>query len=653
MKKTSVVVTEKDSFEVKFLINNTGYIISTTGKSGLLDMKNNKIIGKMDNYYTIYNKHRGFYYQEKEIKDQKHNKVEVKKTVRIYDTQEEKMIVDGWEVVKQFANDYELTAVKSPRDGKIHLFDRNACRQNYNIFNMALDDAELLSRENGEIYLAVTINGEKGIYCFCQFDKKSELITPIEFDDIQKFPNIIVCTKKQKKCFIYDNKNDEISQEFDEIVFDEKNKNIIYCKKDKRIYVYNTDLRELLLDEECDEVKCLCSRSERGLMYPDNEFYFTITKNNLKGLQEIKRNCWNHKVIKEKRELLPPEYDDIEHGRGVFYLKKGGKTGLFKDFGKNGMIVEANSDRIVDLGQDMYAFYNGDRCDIYRIVGNKLNRLINNCQLISSQEHGYIFEQHNLYGILRRRLAKSYSSNKDIVSNLYENIRYLDEGYYEVERNGKKGVNVNYRVQDIIPTEYDTINIKFYKNKLYNEFVYFALGKKDLGFALAKKEHWDYGDNDVKFLGSQMYEEINLFEDIITLRTKEDLLLYDYDEKLLKKFPASSQISVIYRRPDSVLDKKPIYIIDGTYYYYKDGNFKEVLVEENEYYVTTYETETDTFEIKTLNKVEHDSFCKIIDSQEEVVAEQLLKDIFENNGNEIRQQYSSLALNRKPKTNQI
>ena len=157
----------------------------------------------------------------------------------------------------------------------------------------------------------------------------------------------------------------------------------------------------------------------------------------------------------------------------------------------------------------------------------------------------------------------------------------------------------------------------------------------------------------MKFLGSQMYEEINLFEDIITLRTKEDLLLYDYDEKLLKKFPASSQISVIYRRPDSVLDKKPIYIIDGTYYYYKDGNFKEVLVEENEYYVTTYETETDTFEIKTLNKVEHDSFCKIIDSQEEVVAEQLLKDIFENNGNEIRQQYSSLALNRKPKTNQI
>ena len=95
MKKTSIVVKEKDSFEIDILINNTAYIKSVTGKTGLLNIKNNKIIGEMDNYYTIYDSNNAFYYQEKTIEESsKENNWKSKKTVRIYDAQKEKILVD-------------------------------------------------------------------------------------------------------------------------------------------------------------------------------------------------------------------------------------------------------------------------------------------------------------------------------------------------------------------------------------------------------------------------------------------------------------------------------------------------------------------------------------------------------------------------------
>lgn len=648
MKKTSIVVKEKDSLKIDIIINNTGYIESVTGKTGLLNIKTNKLIGEMDNYYTIYDREGEFYYQEKTIeKSSEENNWNSRKILRIYDAKEEKILVDGWEVVKTFSNQYQLSAVRSPIDGKIHLFDRYACRKDTNIFAMALDDVELLYSRY-DTYLVVTINGKKGIYRQDCSGKMSSLITPIEFDNIQKLLNIIVYTKDAKKYFVYDNKDGKTSLKFDEIVLDEKHKNIVYCKKDSRTYVYNTNLQELLLNEECDDIKYLCFRGKNEYDHRYGKFYFIITKNNLKGLLEVETIYSNTEVIAGKALLLPVNYDDIEYSYGVFYPKKDGKTGLFKQGYKQNVFVEVNYDKITDLGCSMYAIYYGDRCDVYKIE-NELDRLIKNCKLISLQRQGCIFEQNNSYGILYQGLKKDYSCYKDVIVDNYDNVSYLGDGYYEVERNGKKGVN--FQSQDIISIEYDTIDMKLYEKKRMEETVYFALGKKDLGFELAKKRHWEYSDSDVEFTNSQKFEEINLFEDIMTLRTKTNLLIYDYEEKLLKKLPASSQISMIYRKPDRSYDKKTIYVVDENFYYYKDGKFEEMFIEENDLYITTYETETDSFEIKTFDKIEHDSFCEIIDSQEDSVAEQSLIDVFENNRNEVRQHHRTLVLKRTPKNN--
>ena len=36
---------------------------------------------------------------------------------------------------------------------------------------------------------------------------------------------------------------------------------------------------------------------------------------------------------------------------------------------------------------------------------------------------------------------------------------------------------------------------------------------------------------------------------------------------------------MIYRNPDSSYDKKPIYVIDGKFFYHKEGKFEEVFVD--------------------------------------------------------------------------
>ena len=69
MKKTSTIVKEKTICEIETLINNTAYIKSVTGKTGLLNIKTNQIVGDMDNYYTVYDTNEKLYYQEKTIEE--------------------------------------------------------------------------------------------------------------------------------------------------------------------------------------------------------------------------------------------------------------------------------------------------------------------------------------------------------------------------------------------------------------------------------------------------------------------------------------------------------------------------------------------------------------------------------------------------------
>lgn len=396
MKKTSTIVKEKNTYEIDVFINNTAYIKSVTGKTGLLNIKTNQIIGDMDNYHTIYDTHGQFYYQEKTIeKSSEENNWTTRKTVRIFDALNERILVDGFEVVKEFSSQYDLTALKSPIDGKLHLFDKYACRKHTNIFDMPLDDIEYLFSEYNDTYLVVTVNGKKGLYYHNCYDKTLSLITPIEFDNIEKLHNIIVYTKNNQKYFECTGRDGKKSSTFDEIKLDDNNKNIAYCKKGNQIYVYNTEAQELLLSTDADEIKYMY---KNGDSYNDyhGDFFFEIMKNGKYGVisSEINNEIRKAGTGAKVSTLLPPKYDEIEIARGGLYLKKDGKIGLFIGGSYHNQVIEPKYDDIDFLGYNYFALYSNGLCDIGKASSyNPFKPNITNCKIAEDFDNALTYKK--------------------------------------------------------------------------------------------------------------------------------------------------------------------------------------------------------------------------------------------------------------------
>lgn len=651
MKKTSTIVKEKNTYEIDVLINNTAYIKSVTGKTGLLNIKTNQIIGDMDNYYTIYDTHGQFYYQEKTIeKSSEENNWTTRKTVRIFDALNERLLVDGFEVGKKFRNQYDLTALKSPIDGKLHLFDRYACRKHTNIFDMPLDDIEYLFSEYNDTYLVVTVNGKKGLYYHNCYDKTPSLITPIEFDNIEKLHNIIVYTKNNQKYFECTGRDGKKSSTFDEIKLDDNNKNIAYCKKGNQIYVYNTEAQELLLSTDADEIKYMY---KNGDIYNDyhGDFFFEIMKNGKYGVisSEINNEIRKAGTGAKVSTLLPPKYDEIERTRGGLYLKKDGKIGLFIGNSYHNQVIEPKYDDIDFLGYNYFALYTNGLCDIGKATSyNPFRTSITNCEVAEYFDNALTYKKNGKYGLLF-----ADGRHDEIIPPEYDSISNVAKYYFILGQNNKKGLMHLGKI--IIPVEYDEISVggqyEKYSSLKDSEVLYFSL-KKGKKHELAKLRNWQYVDTDVEFVSNHTFDTIDFFRDVMVFKDQVHSYIYDYNEKLLKSLPVSTSITAYGRPYEDDYDKergykKYFYCIDGVYYYYKDGKFEEVYTEINDLYSTTYETDSDSFEIRSYNKDEHDSFCSTIDFQEDAEAEKSLIEMSEKGIS--KRDYPTLVLRRVSK----
>ena len=650
MKKISTIVKEKNTYEIDILINNTAYIKSVTGKKGLLNIKTNQIIGDMDNYYTIYDTHGQFYYQEKTIEESsKENNFNSRKTVKIYDALNEKLVVDGWEVIKSFGDHYNLTVVKSPIDGKLHLFDRYACRKPTNIFDMPLDDVEKLYSRYNETYLVVTMNDKKGLYHHNCYNEIPSLITPIEFDNIEKLPNIIVYTKGDKKYFVFTDKDSKTSADFDEITVDEKNKNITYCKKGNKIYVYNTEAQELLLSTDADEIKYMYKYIyKNGDSYNDyyGNFFFEIKKNGKYGVisSEINNETCKAGTGARISTLLPTKYDEIESGRSGLYLKKDGRIGLFVGDSYHNQLIEPKYDDIDYLGYNYFALYTNGLCDIGKVSSyNPFIPSITSCEIEKDYGNALSYRKNGQYGLL-------FADNRHdtIIPPEYDSISNVAKYYFVLEQNNKKGLMHLGKI--IIPIEYDELSIGGQYGKYSSledaKVLYFALRKGKV-YELAKKHNYQSVDTDVEFVSNHTFDTIDFFREIMVFKDQAQAYIYDYNEKLLKTLPVNTSITA-YERPSDSKNKDYFYCIDGVYYYYKDGKFEEVYTESNDLYLTTYEIDVDSFEIRSYNKGEHDLFCSTIDSQEEVEAEKSLIEMSEKGFS--RRDFPTLVLKRIKKS---
>lgn len=653
MKRTSIVVKEKSIYNIDILIDNIAYIKSVTGKTGLLNIKTNEIIGDMNYYYTISDTNGKFYIQTLEIeKGTKENNWHSKENIRIYDALNEKMIADGFEVVESFRKYYEVASLRSPIDGKIHLFDKYACRKPTNIFDLSLDDVKILYDSCTYKYFVVTMNGKKGLYHSDCYDEVQSLVTQIEFDDIEKMPNIVVFTKNNEKYFIWDGKDGKTSAKFDSITVDEQNTNIVYCKKGNKTHIYNTKSQKLLLISEADEVKYL---SEYGDSYNDyrGEYVFQTKKGKKLGLVSSKINNKFRKSNNGEAivtELLDPDYDEIEQSYNRFYLKKNGKMGLFIGYSNYNQLIVPIYDNIDHLGEDYFALYTGEYCDIGRVTPyTPYTTSVTKCQIEKDTRFGSIYKKDGKYGLI---LTDRYSENT-IIPNEYESISCALEYYFILEKDSKKGFM--HQGKMVIPMDYDDIQIggsyEKYRSMKDAKVLYFSL-KKGNKFELAKMHNYQCVITNVEFVSNHTFDSIVLFRDIMVFKDQDFTYIYDYEEKLVKTLPAQTSV-IPFAKPCSKYDEEPnhrdyLYSIDGTYFYYQDGKFEKVLAEENDCYVTTYENGDETFELRTFNKTEHDAFCLALEDKEDSEAEKALMKVSKNGNHE----YPTLVLKRVNKNQQ-
>lgn len=649
MKKTSIIVKGIDTYEISVLINNTALVKSKDGTSGLLDIRTNSLIGEMRNCYTLYDPHRKFYTQTwdgESLEETNDKKSAV--NIRIYDAKNEKMLVDNCEVVESFRRDYEVFSVRSLKDKKLHLYDIYSIRNSNSVFNIALDDAKKLLDRYNDTYYVLTQAGKKALYFSNCFDKAPKMITGFEYDDIEVDTNVLIFTKNGKKHFRFFEEENNKSIEFDDIKIEEQNKNILYGIKGGTIYVYNTYSKELILQTDADSIEYLAKDGDSSNAF-HGEYYFKILRKGKYGLLSTNTyNDANRKRVINQTTILDAEYDDIERGKysKAFYLEKNGKKGILVGNGSKHQLIEPAYDDITNMSVGLFAFKNNSSIEIKKVsYYTPPTTIISNCKSYEEVNCGYIIEKNNKKGLI----VVDSRNGESLINPEYDDIKENAGLYYIVSKDNKKGVISKGKV--IIPIEYDEVKLggaySNYQSLKDAKKIYFALKRNDR-YELAKIDNYEYVDCDIEFVSNHYFNSIDFYREIMVFKDDTYTYVYSYDEKLLRTFPSSTNVIEV-EKPINSYEKRYLYNIDGKCYYFKDGKFSEQYNEEKDVYVTRYESDTDLYEIRTLNQQEHDAFCSMIDEKPDEEAEKILQD-YSQNKQKVKTKYPTIDLNRISKT---
>ena len=647
MKKVSSVIEEKNVYDLEILIRDTALMKSVTGKTGLINIKTNEIVGSFDKFYTIYSPDDNFYFQEKEVEDESKDYFKRKKYVRIYDSLHEKMVVDGWLVVNQIDSYYHLAILQDPNTKKYHLFHENKYRTALNIFDNEYDDIQHLYDYYGEKYLTLTKDGKKAIY-----STKKGFTTPFEYDDIERIGEATIFTQGKYKFFtcLKDSKENEIkSPLFEEISCDENNHILLYCKRGNLIAIYHIEqwhCRLLFTAPVCDDIKCVRSIDESGYSRLASEYIFLAQKNNKYGLLSgvVGKDEENEVPCKS---LVNIEYDGIEYKDGDYFLNKDGKQGIFTRSSKNSYLINAKYDKVIPIyNRHFYELYNGESCNIVLLANNIQSPIISDCKIIKNVGSAVIFEKNGFKGIFW-----TLEDNKYLILDTYDDVEYLGSSYYLVTKNGKKGIL--HGTETIIEPKYKSIEINGYREYKnldflsYAKTLYFALKIADGQYELAKykKGKYSWDENELEYLNGQGFNDIKLYDHIMVFRDQNNAYVYSYNEKLLKTYPSTVEISTTTLTRGR--DKIDLYLVDGVYYMYKNQKFEEAPVEDCKLYVTTYESEYGTVVVSSYDKQKHDEICQQIEDGGEENLDNTFISIYEKNP-KIQEKYPTLVKKLSP-----
>ena len=647
MKKITTTKKEKDFYNIETIIDDVALISSSiSGKTGLLNIKTNELIGELDYFNTCYNNDNKYYSQIKTVNNEYF--------LNVYDVLKHNYVVKDYNIVRHFEQYAYVSLVKKCNSDKLHFLDMYNLREKDSIFDLEIDNAEFLLNNCGKIYFVLSKDNSKALYM-----RGKGLITDFEYDEIERKNGITFFYKNNKVRFSKDGEYDSISKEFNEISFHGDDNYLLYCKDDNDTYIYDIYLNSKNLIRKTDKNSQLVAYFSHDNENESTEYLFIEEdKNNRESL--ISSTVYDNRERIETR-VLASDCDEITINNGYeynqkfqFYLEKDGKKVLFLYDSHNSKMI-GNYDNIEYFRDDIYALTNDNSTDIVNITLDKDSRtIIKNCHIIDDNYQGIIFSQKT---VLNNELFGMYYFDErnyynNIIKATHDSFKPHGNYLYEAEDNNKKGMYFLGKL--IIPIEYTDISLSFspkYRNIDDADYVYYAL-RKENDSILAKRKNHHYKDLDkysnLEVLGK--YKDILFLKDIIVLKTLLNTVIYDYNDKLLGKFPLGTPVTS-FEVPADKYNNKTIYCINNNYYFYKEGNLEKYYKEDIDVYLTTYETDTEMFEAFSYRKDILDKFTSYIDSMEDDLGEASLNEL-SNNKNDLKDKYPSLVL-RKVKKKEV
>ena len=434
---------------------------------------------------------------------------------------EEKIIAEGW-ILKQEYTNAGLKLYQSPWDGKYHIYDDYA----EELLDKAFDRIENVFSNYNNIYLVVTLNGKQGLYHYSNYKKGKGFMTKIEYDYIESLSTLLVFTKEGKKRFAYVYDEEKLSEEFDDITMDENHKNLIYCKKENTIHVFDTRKQDFLFSMNVEELSNLYENTFWIFTnnHRLNEYLFKTKKDGQYNLTKVRIECEGENKKNVEIQTLPKE----EYCE-VYKLEKDGKQGLYDP--ARDIKIEAVYDKIVSLCRpNAYALFHDGVCDIGRITSKGFVPYITDC----------------------------------VITHQFGN-ELMDILIYQ--KDGKQGLLLMDNIHNkVIPPEYEEIKIG--KQDGQNLFVTL---KKDGKYKVAKMSCLNSSEPTYEFEREESFDLVEFYPDLIIAKNQEHTYLYDYQRGLLTAF--SSNILVQYFEDE---DTQSRFYFAGTFYYhYKDGQIEK------------------------------------------------------------------------------
>lgn len=521
----------------------------------LMNVKTNKIIGKLENEEFLYDK------DETVIKDNFYF-LGKKGLISIYDAKKEQFVLQDCRRRYQKKGYYFLT----DQEEKWHIFNPK-CSQLKFLNNISFDDVDSL------ITVKKMRGGENTYYSLTKDDKKALFVadgnyfSPFLYDDITISDHALIFTEGKKKWF----------QKATEMYFDRKKVLYDEIKTDSNGFVYGIDKNGIDIYEEypfgynflfhtdCyDEVQFFQKRGSDHISC-DYEILFKVKKDGYYGVIVGKRQK-NWGGVLECQNLFDLVYDSIDKdgAKTGFILGKDEKKGYLSFRNKNySLPIEYDNIHVINYHYQLFAVTTFEGCTniIEFLEDGKKVKLIDNIVYLK-QENGLVFYQKNHQNNL---LCLESIQNNSLGNFILEDLSDCSKvgNCYIITQKGKKGLI--YPEQFMIVPSYQEIKLDFVPSGCLesNEVVFSLKNDENQYFLGGNLRNSETGCIDFCIDYEKSYSSIELNHDVVILKDEKNTYLQSYYGELLMIFPRNTKVEFV----SGSLGQR-LYLINGNIYKY-------------------------------------------------------------------------------------